>query len=308
MLYSFKIQVFISVSTRNVFASVPETSKDQYYCSSFQQHEIKSQGYPSNTDSSFTYNSDDIRHCVSTSCCKNTSSGSFNHSKCSCTNNTSNQSGRSFTRYDTNSSGSYINEMKSNCMHTTSGVLQERNTENILGHYSKKHCFGKENHHPKRQINKEALQKEQQALDKIMDPLSAIRLRPIRQKTRNAVVSILEDESISLEFIQSRESISYVTEVVRISSDGIKVTVFNPNGKKGVPLQDSPLPMSSSAISYAFSALPTKLWKKYQYADKFVRLVKMKTPKVCLFVLLHIIYTTFLFMLYFLYFTRHNMT
>jgi len=48
-----------------------------------------------------------------------------------------------------------------------------------------------------------------------------------------------------------------------------------------VRLSDAPPPIdSSSAVSYAFSALPTKLWKKYQYAEKFVRLVKMKTPKV----------------------------
>ena len=112
-------------------------------------------------------------------------------------------------------------------------------------------------------------------------PLSSERLRPIRQKTRNAVVSILEDETVALEFLQKRNGGDYVVEVLLISGDGIKVTQFHPNGRQGIELSDTPPTLqSSTAVSYAFSALPTKLWKKYQYAEKFVRLVKMKTPKV----------------------------
>ena len=114
-------------------------------------------------------------------------------------------------------------------------------------------------------------------------PLSSERLRPIRQKTRNAVVSILEDETVALEFLQKRNGDDYVIEVLLISGDGIKVTQFHPNGRQGIELADTPPTLqSSTAVSYAFSALPTKLWKKYQYAEKFVRLVKMKTPKVFL--------------------------
>ena len=122
---------------------------------------------------------------------------------------------------------------------------------------------------------------QKQTFDKIMDPLSSTRLRPIRQKTRNAVVSILNDGTVSLEFIQCRSGVEYVVEGLRISPDGIKVTITTPNEKNGVPLQESPVPISPSSVSHAFSALPPKFWKKYQYADKFVRLVKMKTPKVC---------------------------
>ena len=129
---------------------------------------------------------------------------------------------------------------------------------------------------PGRQINAE---EKQSSAD--FKPLSSERLRPIRQKTRNAVVSILEDETVSLEFLQKKNGEDFVVEVLLVSGDGIKVTQFHPNGRQGVELSDTPPALqSSTAVSYAFSALPTKLWKKYRYAEKFVRLVKMKTPKV----------------------------
>ena len=118
-------------------------------------------------------------------------------------------------------------------------------------------------------------------LEEIMKPLCTLRLRPFRQKTSNTVTSILDDESISLEFIRKRDSVEYVMEVMRVSRDGIKVTVFVPHEK--TILREVPLPVPPSAMSFAFAALPQKYWKKYQYADKFVRLVKTKTPKVTLY-------------------------
>ena len=119
-------------------------------------------------------------------------------------------------------------------------------------------------------------------LENIMGPLNVRRLRPIRQKTRNVVLSILEDETVCLEFIKSKGSDIYVTEVLRISSDGNKITSYTTNGREGVVLQEKPPPIPRTAVSYAFSGLPRKLWKKYQYADKFIRLVRMKSPKVSL--------------------------
>ena len=117
-------------------------------------------------------------------------------------------------------------------------------------------------------------------LEDIMGPLNVRRLRPIRQKTRNVVLSILEDETVCLEFIKSKGSDIYVTEVLRISSDGNKITSYTTNCREGVVLQEKPPPVPRTAVSYAFSGLPRKLWKKYQYADKFIRLVRMKSPKV----------------------------
>ena len=125
------------------------------------------------------------------------------------------------------------------------------------------------------------VRKNRCSLGDIMQPLSVYRLRPIRQKTRNVVLSILEDETVCLEFIKPKGSEMYVTEVLRISSDGNKITSYDDaNGRVGLPLEEKPPPVPDSAVSYAFSGLPQKFWKKYQYADKFIRLVRMKSPKV----------------------------
>ena len=119
------------------------------------------------------------------------------------------------------------------------------------------------------------------SLGDVVEPLNAERLRPIRQKTRNAVVSILDDGEVSLEFLHNKHGQDCVVEVLRISPNGMKILVFHPNGKKGVALSSVPPEAPPSVdTSYLFSGLPTKYWKKYQYAAKFVQLVRKKTPKV----------------------------
>ena len=120
------------------------------------------------------------------------------------------------------------------------------------------------------------------SLGDIVEPLNSERLRPIRQKTRNAVVSILDDGEVALEFFHRKSGEDKVFEVLRISQNGMKITVYQPNGKAGVPLSSQPPPPSGcdSTCSYLFSNLPSKYWKKYQYATRFVHLVRKKTPKV----------------------------
>lgn len=121
----------------------------------------------------------------------------------------------------------------------------------------------------------------EKSFEEIVNPLSTERLRPIRQKTRSVVLSIREDKSVSLEFIQNRNGKEFVLEIVRISSDGMKLTVYCPNGEFGVILQDSSvLQIPSSARTYDYDMLPRELYQKYQIAENFVRLVKMRTPKV----------------------------
>ena len=120
------------------------------------------------------------------------------------------------------------------------------------------------------------------SLGDVVEPLNAERLRPIRQKTRNAVVSILDDGEVCLEFFHHKNGEDKVVEVLRISQNGMKITVYQPNGKSGVPLTlcpPAPLPGCESSY-YLFSNLPSKYWKKYQYATRFVHLVRKKTPKV----------------------------
>ncbi|XP_060102788.1 serine/threonine-protein kinase PLK4 isoform X1 [Heteronotia binoei] len=117
-------------------------------------------------------------------------------------------------------------------------------------------------------------------LRSIISPLNARRLKPIRQKTKNAVVSILDTEEVYMEFLKEYGSQEFVKEVMRISCDGSEVTVYHPNEGKGFLLKDQPpLPPEDLNI-YNFDNLPEKYWKKYQYAAKFVQLVRSKTPKI----------------------------
>ncbi|XP_028397871.1 serine/threonine-protein kinase PLK4-like [Dendronephthya gigantea] len=130
----------------------------------------------------------------------------------------------------------------------------------------------------------EEKQKKTKSISDIVEPLNAQRLKPIRQKARNAVVSITETNDVCLEFLQQRDQQCYVIEVIRISSNGMKITTFFPNGKKGVLLtSEPPQSHSKSAATYLYCSLPFKYWKKYQYAARFVDLVRKKTPKITIY-------------------------
>ncbi|XP_070613807.1 serine/threonine-protein kinase PLK4-like isoform X4 [Erythrolamprus reginae] len=117
-------------------------------------------------------------------------------------------------------------------------------------------------------------------LRNIVSPLSAHRLKPIRQKTKNAVVSILDTGEVCMEFLKEYNSQEFVKEVLKISCDGNEVTVYHPNEGIGVPLNNKPPAFPEHINVYSFDNLPEKYWKKYQYAAKFVQLVRSKTPKV----------------------------
>ncbi|KAG8453888.1 hypothetical protein GDO86_000493 [Hymenochirus boettgeri] len=113
-----------------------------------------------------------------------------------------------------------------------------------------------------------------------ISPLNSGRLKPIRQKTKNAVVSILDTGEVCMEFLKEQNSQERVKEVLRISSDGNLIYVYHPNEGKGFPLVDRPPSPPENILSYTFDSLPDKYCKKYQYAAKFIQLVQSKTPKV----------------------------
>ncbi|KAE8630388.1 hypothetical protein XENTR_v10000805 [Xenopus tropicalis] len=117
-------------------------------------------------------------------------------------------------------------------------------------------------------------------LRSIISPLNAERLKPIRQKTKNAVVSILETGEVCMEFLKEQNSQERVKEVLRISCDGNLIYVYHPNEGKGFPLVERPPSPPENMRSYTFDSLPEKYWKKYQYAAKFIQLVRSKMPKV----------------------------
>lgn len=117
-----------------------------------------------------------------------------------------------------------------------------------------------------------------------LEPLCAKRLLPTRHQTKNAILSILENREVCVEFIKRRGQFrkEMVCEVCRISPDGLRIVLYEPEGGKGVAPSASPpaLPADGTDQIFSFESLPEKHWKKYSYAAKFVDLVRAKTPKV----------------------------
>uniref|UniRef100_A0A8C8SX45 Serine/threonine-protein kinase SAK n=1 Tax=Pelusios castaneus TaxID=367368 RepID=A0A8C8SX45_9SAUR len=125
--------------------------------------------------------------------------------------------------------------------------------------------------------SKELSGHQKPTLQSIVSPLHAHRLKPIRQKTKNAVVSILDSGEVCMEFLKELQSqdisIYYKYQLTMI-------TVYHPNEGRGFLLDDGPPSPPEDVMMYSFDNLPEKYWKKYQYAAKFVQLVRSKTPKV----------------------------
>lgn len=117
-------------------------------------------------------------------------------------------------------------------------------------------------------------------------PLSTVRLQPTRHATKNAILSILDEPpgEVVLEFIKYKAKYGEerIHDVCRISSDGLRIVLYQPNHGKGVKLQDRPpeLPSNGADHMYCYENLPEKHWKKYFYAHRFVQMVRAKTPKV----------------------------
>ncbi|XP_057374397.2 serine/threonine-protein kinase PLK4-like [Daphnia carinata] len=122
-------------------------------------------------------------------------------------------------------------------------------------------------------------------LNELTPPLSTARLKATRQRTKNAVCSILDQGEICLEFIRTRSGAERIVDVCRISGDGMRIVLYQPNNGKGIPVADvpPPLPSKGSDAIYCYENLPSEHWKKYLYASRFVSLVKAKTPKVILY-------------------------
>ncbi|XP_067849634.1 serine/threonine-protein kinase PLK4 [Heptranchias perlo] len=124
---------------------------------------------------------------------------------------------------------------------------------------------------------------QMKTLQELVSPLRAHRLKSIRQKTKNAVVSILDTEEVCMELLKGSGAQELVKEVLRISCDGSTIHIYHPNEGRGFPLDDRPPSPPEEVFVYSFDNLPEKYWKKYQYASKFVHLVRSKTPKVTLY-------------------------
>ena len=64
-----------------------------------------------------------------------------------------------------------------------------------------------------------------------------------------------------------------------------RLKFFQPNSGKGCEISTGPpaLPQNGKVKCYNFGDLPQKYRKRYDYAAKFVRIVRSKTPKVTLY-------------------------
>ena len=115
--------------------------------------------------------------------------------------------------------------------------------------------------------------------------LDTSRLKPMRELTKHAIVNILTNGTVCLEFMnRSLVNVLKVEEVITISSNGQIIEIHE------VP-QNTFTTLSEDALSnrlmrrmqFNYSNLPSHYFKKYQYASKFINVVRSKTPKLTLY-------------------------
>ncbi|KAI9587949.1 serine/threonine-protein kinase PLK4 [Glossina fuscipes] len=114
--------------------------------------------------------------------------------------------------------------------------------------------------------------------------LNTERLLPTRYKTKTAIMSILSQGEVVIEFMKYKPKMNEdrITDICWISKDGMRIIIYQPDPGRGLPVTDREpeLPITSPDCIFNYDNLPSKHWKKYIYAARFVNLVKSKTPKV----------------------------
>lgn len=112
-------------------------------------------------------------------------------------------------------------------------------------------------------------------------PINSMRLLPTRHRTKNAILSISSSGEVIMEFIKFKAKYreDRIVDVCKISKDGQRIVLFQP--EVGRIMDDGTHSQSDGAdCCFTYENLPTKHWKKYIYAARFVELVRAKTPKV----------------------------
>ncbi|KAK7806662.1 hypothetical protein U0070_021933 [Myodes glareolus] len=141
------------------------------------------------------------------------------------------------------------------------------------------------NVHPVKQLSTTKYMTAYHSKPEIMQQELVLHTRSEQSKNTSmeSTVSILDSEEVCVELLKECTSEGHVKEVLQISSDGTMITVYYPNDGRGFPLGDRP-PLPTNNISrYSFDNLPEKYWRKYQYASRFIQLVRSKTPKITYF-------------------------
>lgn len=97
----------------------------------------------------------------------------------------------------------------------------------------------------------------------VTDPLSTRRLSPLKQMTKYGSIEILSDGRVSIDFLDS-------PDILIISEDGLRVLLIDK--RTGV----------QNHMSTPITNLPASLKRRYEYARRFINLVKGKSPLVIL--------------------------
>ncbi|XP_018047045.1 PREDICTED: serine/threonine-protein kinase PLK4 [Atta colombica] len=114
-------------------------------------------------------------------------------------------------------------------------------------------------------------------------PLNSNRLEPKRHKTKSAILTILDNGEVCIEFIKRRNGTERINEVCRISGDGLRIILYKLNPTVEIDSQPPPLPNRGADSIYSYENLPACHHRKYMYAFRFVKLVQAKTPKLTLY-------------------------
>ncbi|CAL1530889.1 unnamed protein product [Lymnaea stagnalis] len=117
----------------------------------------------------------------------------------------------------------------------------------------------------------------------ILEPFNTERLRPVRQRMKNAVVHIQENGDVCMEFLRREGQDDRVLDVILITKDGRKMKVYVPPKTQFVSVSEQPVPVPDKCKTFEFPNIPVKYLKKYQYAARFVAIAKAGTPKVTLY-------------------------
>ena len=97
----------------------------------------------------------------------------------------------------------------------------------------------------------------------VTDPLNTRRLSPLKQVTKYGSIEILSDGRASVDFLDS-------ADVLIISSDGLRLDLLD---KRTGNVSQMATPITN---------LPTPLKRRYEYARRFINLVKAKSPMIIL--------------------------
>ncbi|BFZ14559.1 hypothetical protein BsWGS_17598 [Bradybaena similaris] len=109
-------------------------------------------------------------------------------------------------------------------------------------------------------------------------PLNTQGLTPVRDKANDAMLNILENGDIRMEFFTKKGQAETIGDVILISADGMQVMRYRP--EVDVPAGELPPQPPEQCEKFVYPNIPDKLVKKYMYAVKMVNVLKDKLPKV----------------------------